>query len=271
MAHCIAAFQQPYANLLDSSGAPQKYDLPSPRSRPSSNRLLRLFRDLRLDRELYDIIFNIAVFTGDLGHWFEDRKCPFDPLELQKHACLLMYALFNWYAEGGKERTPLDQSVCLGLLIFVVKASHPYDPSYRAIILTTVKKLRAALTTTSIFRWAKSPDLLLWTLTMGAVAAQGSSEVAFFSQYCSVAFADAGCDETTAEELLERMKKCLWIPNVFDEEVKRLWTQMGLVKGEEEDQNEMPNGQEGGLISPEINEDDIVGMLTSARFFPNKK
>ena len=255
--------------MLDSTGAPQKYDLPSFRSSPSSPRVLRLFRDLQPDVDLLDLIDNIVVFVGDLSAWYEDRKCPLDPLELQKHAYLLIYRLFHWYSQDGEERTPLDQSICLGLLVFLVRAANGYDPSYKAIILLTVKKLRGALSKGSIFRWAKSPDLLLWTLTMGALAAQGTSESRFFTQYCSVAFADAGlADTTSADELLERMKKCLWIPLLFDEDVKNLWIQIGLVKGEEEKVQEV---QEDGLLSPDLKEDDVVGLLTSTRFFTNNQ
>ncbi|KAF2115863.1 hypothetical protein BDV96DRAFT_492097 [Lophiotrema nucula] len=269
IAHSIASFQQPYTTLLDSTGFPQKYDLPSFRSRPSSSRVLRLFRDMKPDSDLLDIIDNIVVFVGDLSAWYEDRKCPLDPLELQKHVYLLIYRLFHWYSQGEAERTPLDQSICLGLLVFLVRAGNGYDPSYKAIILLTVKKLRGALSKGSIFGWANSPDLLLWTLTMGALAAQGTSEAGFFTQYCSVAFADAGLDSTTSvDELLKRMKKCLWIPLLFDEDVKKLWIQIGLAKGGEKKAYEV---QEGGLLSPDLKEDDVVGLLTSTRFFTNNK
>lgn len=269
VAHSISTFQIPYATLIDSSGSPQKYDLPSFRPRPSSNRIMWLFRDLKICPDLFDIVSNIVMFTADMASWFEDRRCPVDPLELQKHASLLMYRLIDWFIKEDEEgkRSPVDQSICLGVLIFLVKASQPYDPSYHAMILTTVKKLRTSLTKGSIFRWAASPDLLLWTLTMGSLAAQGSAESGFFAQYCSVAFADAGFDEkTNAEELLDRMRKGLWIPMVFDDEVKTLWVQMGLVKGEEADEV-----REEGLVSPEIKEDDVVGLLTSTRFFKKGK
>lgn len=226
-----------------------------------------LFRDLQLCPDLFDIISNIVVFTGDMSSWYEDRQCPIDPLELQKHASLLMYRLVDWFIKEGEEenRNPVDQSVCLGLLIFMVKSSQPFDTSYNAMMLTTVKKLRTALTKGSIFRWGKSPDLLLWTLTMGALAAQGSAESGFFAQHCGVAFADARFDEkTNAEELLDRMRKGLWVPMLFDKEVKTLWVKMGLVKGEE-----VVGGEEGPM-SPEIKEEEVVGMLTSTRFFTRK-
>ncbi|KAF2000034.1 hypothetical protein P154DRAFT_522825 [Amniculicola lignicola CBS 123094] len=263
IAHSIASFQPPYTALLDSTGAPQQYDLPSFRARPSSNRILRQFKDLKLDADLLTIISNIVVYVGDLSVFFEERRTPVEPLEMQKHAALIVYRLFDWYSKVDEERLPIDQSVCLAVMAFMVRVSHP-GPSYRNMIITVVKKLQEALGKGSVFRWAKSPNLLLWTLTMGALAAQESSESGFFAQYCSMAFPDAGVDErTTTEELLERMKKCLWVPAVFDEEVKKLWIQMGLAKGPYSD----VDLDDGGMISPDIREDDVVGIMTSERFF----
>lgn len=162
------------------------------------------------------------------------------------------------------ERSPVDQSLCLALMIFLVTISLPYDPSHRPMVLTPVKKLRAALTKGSIFRWAKSQDLLLWTLTIGALAAQGTSESSFFTQYSSVAFADAGFDDkTNADELLDRMRKCLWVPLLLDDEAKKLWVRMGLVKGGRVEEVQ----DESGILNHDVKDDDIVGLLTSARFF----
>jgi hypothetical protein len=165
-------------------------------------------------------------------------------------------------SETVPERDPIDQSICLALIIFLVKISHPFNPSYLAFVLTPVKKLRAALSSTSIFRWAKSPTLLLWTLTMGAQAAYGSAEFGFFQQYCSVAFADQGFDgKGNAGELFERMRTILWCGMLLDEEVRKLWVKMGIIKGDVKDV------EEEGPVSPDIREDDVVGLLTSARFF----
>lgn len=268
VAHSISTFQDPYTTLLDESGEPQKYDLPSFRPRPSSASRLRLFRDLKLDADLFAIITDIIVFAGDLSAWFEDKRCPVEPMELQKHVCLLIYRLYNWYQKGTPEQphNAIDQCVCLGLIIFLVRSSHPFNPGYQAMVIVAVKKLRVALKKEVIFRWAKSPDLLLWTLTIGTLAAQGTTEAVFFSDYCSFVFKNAGFDDkTNTDELLVRMKKCIWIPTVFDAEVKKLWVQMGLAKGMEEDLQD--NAAAEGLISPEIKEDDVVGSLTSARFF----
>ncbi|KAF2865894.1 fungal-specific transcription factor domain-containing protein [Massariosphaeria phaeospora] len=280
IAHSVSTFQRPYATILGINGAAQKYDIPSFRTRPSSAHVLGLFRDLKLDADLLDIIDDITVFVGDISSWFKDPTCLFDPIELQKHGCLLMYRLFDWYSKdedsnGDTSRTkdtrhtdsPIDASISLALLIFLTRTAQPLDPSYRSIILTTVRKLRAALTTGSSFRWAKSPDLLLWTLTMGALAAQGSTEAKFFTKYCEVAFADAGVGVmSNADNLLKRLGKCLWIPMVFDDEVRALLTLIGVGKQEEAGQVL----QKDELATEELKENEVVGLLTSHRFFPDR-
>jgi hypothetical protein len=168
---------------------------------------------------------------------------------------------------AAEERSPIDESICLALIVFLVKVTQPLDPAAQAMIFTTAKKLRAALTKGSIFRWARSQDLLLWTLTMGVLAAQGTPELAFFSQYCSIAFADAGFDDrTNADELLQRMKNCLWIPLLFDAEAKKMWVQTGLVKGER-----VVETTQEREIRPDIKDDDVVGLLMTTRFFSEKK
>jgi hypothetical protein len=265
MAHAISTFQRPYTVLLDSTGQVPKYDISSSRPHSAST---RIFSDLGLDPELSEITSTIVVFTGDMSLWYEDKICPVDALELQRHACLLTYRLFEWYTthvsdEWGGEDTssPVEQSICLALLIFVFKISNPFDP-LQALILTPIKKLRAALSKGSLSSWAKSPDLLLWTLTIGSLAAQGTAESSFFTQYSFVAFSHAGLtDRTSAEELLRRMKTCLWVPWLLDEEATRLWAKTGLVRGRVEEQ------MDDGMLSPEIREDIAVGLLTSHRFF----
>ncbi|KAF2241626.1 hypothetical protein BU26DRAFT_525126 [Trematosphaeria pertusa] len=263
IAHAVTTFERPYTTLVDATGQTQQYDIPSFRSRPSSGRTLRLFQALKLEPALFDIVSNAVVFIGDLTCWFEEGKSPVSPLELQKHVCLLMYRLFDWYKQGeedrGIQRNPVDQSICLALLIFLVRA---YEDSYLGMVHTAGSKLEVCLGR-CVLRWGKAPDLLMWTLTMGALATQGTTEFAFFKRYCGVAFADQGFNEfTNAEELLDRMRKCLWLPKL-DEEVKRLWAHIGFCKGEE-----VMETIETGPTSPKgIKDNEVVGSLTSNRFF----
>ncbi|OCL12690.1 hypothetical protein AOQ84DRAFT_284670 [Glonium stellatum] len=267
IAHSVASFQRPYAALIDSHGLPYKYDISSFRARPSSTQMIRLCKDVKADADLLEIIVDVIAYSSDVTFWFDDPRCPLDPLELQKHASLLHYRLFDWYDRSAEVRNTLDQCICLSLLIFAVRISQPADQTYRSIMVTTVQRLREALKKTNIFKWAKAPDLLLWTLTIGTLAAQGSPEMGFFAQYCSVAFADAGFGEDTkCEELLRRMRKLLWICSLLDKDVERLWARIGVAKASDEGVPEAEDDLEEPLKSPDI-KDAAVGLLTSKRFF----
>jgi hypothetical protein len=231
--------------------------------------MIRLCRDLKIDADLLEIIADAIAYSSDVTFWFDDPRCPLDPLELQKHASLLHYRFFDWYDRSADVRNTLDQCICLSLLIFTVRISQPDGQTYRPMMVTTVQRLREALKKTNIFKWSRAPDLLLWTLTIGALGAQGSPEMGFFAQYCSVAFADAGFGEdTTCDELLARMRKLLWICSLLDSDVEKLWARIGITKPREEDlaEAEAEDDFEGPLKSPGI-KDEAVGLLTSKRFF----
>ena len=267
IAHSVASFDRPYAALVDSRGMPYKYDMSSSRARSSSTRMIRLCKDLKIDVDLLQIIADVIAYSSDVTFWFDDPRCSLDPLELQKHVSLLNYRLFDWYDRSAEVRNTLDQCICLSFLVFTVRVSQPAGQTYRSIMATTVQRLREALKKTNIFKWAKAPDLLLWTLTIGALGAQGSPEMDFFAQYCSVAFADAGFDnDTTCDELLARMRKLLWICTLLDKDVERLWARIGVAKPREGDIAEAEDDFEEPLKSPKI-KDDAVGLLTSKRFF----
>jgi len=267
IAHSIVSFDRPYAALVDSCGMPYKYDMSPSRARSSSTRMIRLCKDLKIDVDLLEITADVVAYSSDVTFWFDDPRCPLDPLELQKHVSLLHYRLFDWYDRSAEVRNTLDQCICLSLLVFTVRVSQPAGQTYRSVTVTTVQRLREALKKTNIFKWAKAPDLLLWTLTIGALGAQGSPEMDFFAQYCSVAFADAGFDnDTTCDELLSRMRKLLWICTLLDKDVERLWARIGVAKPREEDVTEAEDDFEETLKRPEI-KDEAVGLLTSKRFF----
>lgn len=244
-------------------GQTQPYDIPSFRDQPSLPSTLRLFRPLGLDTTLFQIISDSAVFVGDFTAWIEDHTAPVSPLELQKHACLLLYRLFDWYKEGEENlrstRHPVDQSVCLALLIFLVMT---YEQNYQLMVPTAASKLTIALNQ-CLSQWHKAPDVLMWILSLGALATQGTAEFSFFKQNCIRMLAAQGFNGMTdPEEILDRLRKCLWVPRL-DREVKRMWPQMGFCNGEEAIES-----IEAGLKSPDrIKKEDVVGGLTVDRFF----
>jgi hypothetical protein len=250
--------------------------MPSFRSRPSSTRTLRLFQSLKPDPNLLDIIGNIIIFIGDLNAWIDDPKSPVDPLELQKNMSLLIYRLFDWYKLGeeqvGCERNPVDQSLCLALMVFLIASQEIRN--FHVMAQMAAQKLKIALGK-CLFSWGKATDLLVWTLTIGALATQGTESFVFFKENCGYAYANQGVDEmTTTHEMLALMRKCLWIgststgpdsPQNLDEQAIKLWAQMGYA------QEEVLDSVEEGVMSPDrVKTEDVIGGLTGDRFYRKK-
>jgi hypothetical protein len=233
-----------------------------------------------IDRSLSKVIVAMTLFVADLTQWYEDGICLIDSLDLQKHASLLMYRLFYWYQNSGGDSyntqissNPVDQSICLALLIFMVNATDPTASSFGSRLSKTVTKLRKALCHIPILQWDKAPDLLFWVLTMGALGAKGlpknyttpggEPELVFFTEHVRFAFAsDTLAQNTSTDQLLGRVRSCLWIPSVFDERAKLLWVSMGLC-GAYISEIEDVSSSEGEQVENEY----ALGQSTTLRFF----
>jgi hypothetical protein len=283
IAQAITTFRQPYAVLVDSSGQIEDYATVTSRSPCAFAPILRHFRELNLDRSLLKLVYAVAVFVADLKEWYDNGTCPTDSLDLQKHASLLMYRLFDWYQhseyDNGREHTSLrfvDQSVCLALLIFMVNATEPNAASFGPRLSKTVARLRQTVDKAPLLPWSKSPDVFFWVLTMGALGAKGLSRVrkvpgtepdaSFFQAHIRLTLANRSHNHNhmvTADDLLGRMRTCLWIPSVFDERVKLLWTSMGLC-GPDVVELEDTSSSEGEQA---IEDDYALGRATTLRFF----
>lgn len=281
VAQCITSFKRPYALLLDSMDQVENYGLASQQSR-SRISFPASIENLNLDLALQDIIYCIHLFSSDLDSWYTNGQAndTLDPFELQKHASLLMYRLFDWYQLGAESeisglpgRHPFDQSICLGYLIYMVLAIEPHAQSSGSRLWKTVAKLRQALQRVPVLHWATVPDLFFWTLTMGALGATGlprsqqscASEFAFFVQFLQLSFAPSGHNELAyADDLLHRIQHYPWIPLVFDARVRRLWARMGLCRADVINLEESSSEEEETAVDDE----HAVGQSTTARFFP---
>lgn len=232
---------------------------------------------------LVEILQSFDVFITDLANWYDTGRTPhlLDPLDLQKHGCLLMYRLFDWYkideaAEiaGRQARGPADQSICLSHLIFLVIATEPHAHSFGSRLSNIVRKLRQSLQRVPTTHWATVPDAFLWILTMGALAARGlprrqrtiASDFGFFAQYSQLSFTLTmeHNDFVTTHSLLQRVHQCTWISSVFDAQARRAWAQMGLCVPDIIDMYDTSSEDEGTPVDDE----HAVGQLTTARFFP---
>jgi hypothetical protein len=273
----VITFERPYTTLVDVKGQVQQYNVPPFHSRRSSAHTLRLFQSPQLDTTLSNIVGNAVDFISDLDAFFKDRRLPVNPLELQKHASLLIYRLFDWYKLGEEnlldERSAVDQSVCLSLMIFLVIAA---NTNYDVMVQTAAQKLKVSLSK-CFFRWSGNPDLLTWTLLMGALATyhprQPLPDFLFFKQYCGLLLADQGFNEVLgAEDILERMKKCIWLPKL-DEKVKTILLGMRHKDDVATNIKECPSDGVMESVGRGLDaggKEHIVGVLTSGRFFENK-
>ncbi|KZM27189.1 hypothetical protein ST47_g1657 [Ascochyta rabiei] len=284
VAQSITTFKRPYALLLNPMGRIENYVLVSQHSQSWAS-LSTSIENLNLDDALFDVIHSVHLFTSDLTSWYNTGHAihPLDPFELQKHACLLMYRLFDWYQLGEESkiagrpgRKPFDQSICLAHLIYLSVAVEPHTHSFGSRLSMTVVKLRQALQRVSILHWVNLPELFFWTLTMGALGAKGlpqsqqscASEFAFFVQYSQLSSVSRGHNAfVSADDLLQRMQHCPWISSVFDAHARRLWVQMGLCRTDITNLFDSSSEEEEAMVGDE----HAVGQSTTARFFPALK
>lgn len=243
------------------------------------------FQRLCSDGTLLTIIQLVNIFICDLTDWYETgpNLYPLNTFELQKHACLLTYRLFDWYQTGEESelagrngRTPLDKCICLGHLIFLVMATEPLAYSFGSRFAKVVLRLRRSLQRVPLSNWTAAPEAFLWTLTMGALAAKDlprtdfvrPSELAFFIQLSQLAFPpNDGNTLASSEEVLQQVQQCPWVPSIFDAKARRLWAQMGLCMLEIVDLYESSSEEEGPLVDDE----HALGQSTTERFFPAMK
>jgi len=283
-AQCITTFRRPYALLIDPTGGIADY---AGRSHPKSHHpaISTPFRRLCLDSLLPRIFESVDLFVSDLANWYESGQyvLMLDPIELQKHACLLTYRLFDWYQTGEElemtgniGRSPLDQSICLAHLIFLVVVTEPVARSLGSRLAKVVLKLRQALQRVPPSDWAAAPEAFFWTLTMGALAAKDlprtphvrPSELAFFVQYSELAFPfEDNSRLASAHDILQQVQQCPWISSIFDTKARRLWAQMGLCMSDVVDLYESSSEEEGLPVDDE----HALGQSTTARFFPATK
>lgn len=281
IAQCITTFRRPYALLLGPTGQIEDYAA-MPHFDPYQLTIPISFQRICSDSALLGIIHSVILFISDLADWYETGRNPhpLDQFELQKHACLLTYRLFDWYQTGEESelagrigRNPLDQSICLAHLIFLVMATEPLARSFGSRLAKVVVKLRQALQRVPLSVWAVAPEAFLWILTMGALVAKDlprtphvrASEFALFIQYSQLAFPSKDHDSLASSQgVLQQVQQCPWIPSVFDVRARRLWAQMGLCMRDVVDMYESSSEEEG----PPVDDEHALGQSTTARFFP---
>ncbi|KAL6159907.1 hypothetical protein ACJQWK_05765 [Exserohilum turcicum] len=222
-AHAVASFQAPNLSTLDFIST-AIFPRHPPGYRPNiSHHLTDYCRYAGIKSSLNALVESVLVLIADLNVWFSDPQSPLDPLDIQNFACVLECSLLAWLRENEQLVTPLEDALCVALLIFTVRTTEAMKLQSHVHLLhfAASKRLEKALNCTIRTEWQNCPDLLLWILSIGAISADPSPETAWFVYQTSLACAEFGID--SAEMLLERLHLCGWVSYKLNKAVCRLW------------------------------------------------
>ncbi|KAH9877458.1 hypothetical protein IAQ61_002825 [Plenodomus lingam] len=279
IAQSITTFRRPYAVLDDISGYFGHYATTSSNFYITPSHITRQCQDLGVNRILLEIIHAIVVFVPNLILWYDRSSCLVDSIELQKHASLLMYRLFDWYDRcPGDDRHAMDRSICLALLIFMTHATEPKAVPFGSRLAKVVGKLHVIFQEIPLSEWSNARDVYLWVITMGALGSQDPLSInsslrvdpimVFFAQKFALAFETGTMDVTAEAYMIDKLHACLWIPSVFDARLVNLWEIMQSCNLNISD--ESSTGREGDGHDLVTN-DYALGQSTTMRFFANDR
>lgn len=195
-----------------------------PGYRPNiSNHLLDYCRAAQVKESLTALVEYTLILIADLNIWFSDAESPLDPLDIQNFSCVLECLLLQWIRDNDNLFSPLENALCVALLIFTVRVTEALQrrSDMHLLHLVASKRLEKALNATSRSEWTRCPDLLLWILAIGTISAEGSPDSAWFVYQTSLACAEFCIGST--ESFLGRLHLCGWVSFKLDEAVHHLW------------------------------------------------
>ncbi|CBX99959.1 predicted protein [Plenodomus lingam JN3] len=279
IAQSITTFRRPYAVLDDISGYFGHYATTSSNFYITPSHITRQCQDLGVNRILLEIIHAIVVFVPNLILWYDRSSCLVDSIELQKHASLLMYRLFDWYDRcPGDDRHAMDRSICLALLIFMTHATEPKAVPFGSRLAKVVGKLHVIFQEIPLSAWSNARDVYLWVITMGALGSQDPLSInsslrvdpimVFFAQKFALAFETGTMDVTAEAYMIDKLHACLWIPSVFDARLVNLWEIMQSCNLNISDESSTGREGDGHHL---VTNDYALGQSTTMRFFANDR
>lgn len=231
-AHAIGDFRAPEPLTLDYIKTGNFPRHPQGYRTNVSLHLLNSCRLAGVQDSLTDLVEQVLILIADLNAWFSDPTSRLDPLDIQNYSCVLECRSLEWLRTNEHFITPLEDALCVSLLIFAYRATEALQqrPKKHFLHMTAGKRLEQALNCTSRSEWQYSPDLLLWILAIGAISAQGSSESDWFVYQTSLACAEL--DVPSVEALLARLDLCGWVSYKLNEAVRQLWDRVIEIRSE---------------------------------------
>ncbi|KAF2132783.1 hypothetical protein P153DRAFT_173520 [Dothidotthia symphoricarpi CBS 119687] len=222
-AHAIATLEAPNMPTLDYISSACFPHHPLGYSPSFSQHLLNYCRHAGVRESLTSLVESVLILIADLNVWFSDPECPLDPLDIQNFSCVLECSLLRWLNDNASLITPLEDALCIALLIFVVRTTEAMKRHSDVHLLhfTASKRLVKSLNCTIRSEWQFCPDILLWILAIGSISADGSPESPWFVYQTSLATAEFGIQ--SVGELLARLHLCGWVSYKLNDAVCRLW------------------------------------------------
>ncbi|KAF2204629.1 hypothetical protein GQ43DRAFT_364266 [Delitschia confertaspora ATCC 74209] len=223
--HAIASFEAPPISTIDYIHASSFPRHPRGYQPAYSHHLLSHCRISGIQPSLITLVESVLVLMADLNACFGDPQSPLDPFEIQNFSYVLESLLLHWLQENSHSglAKPLEDALCVALLIFTVRTTEALDRRYQNHHLHFVasKRLQKALCATNRHEWLPSPDLLLWILSIGSISADGSPDRLWFIYQTSLACAEFGIESEAS--LLARLHQCGWVSFKLDEAATELW------------------------------------------------
>jgi len=173
------------------------------------------------------------ILIADLNAWFGDPTSRLDPLDMQNFSCVLECMLLKWLRDTEHQISPLEDALCVALLIFTVRTTEAFKGRNDVHMLhfQASKRLEKALSATSRSEWQLCPDLLLWILAIGAISAEGSAASSWFAYQVSLACEEFGI--SSGDVLLNRLRLCGWVSFKLDAAVDYLWEHISNLRLED--------------------------------------
>lgn len=222
-AHAIASFEAPYLSTSDYINTASLPRHPPGYQPCISNHLIDYCRKAQIKESLTALVEFALILIADLNAWFGDPDSPLDPLDIQNYSCVLECLLLNWLRDDENRPSPLEDALCVAMLIFTVRVTEALQrrSDIHSLHFAASKRLEKALSATSRYEWTFCPELLLWILAIGAISAEGSPGCSWFVYQVSLACEEFGI--RSAEALLSRLHLCGWVSFKLDDAVHGLW------------------------------------------------
>ncbi|KAF2847836.1 hypothetical protein T440DRAFT_402675 [Plenodomus tracheiphilus IPT5] len=229
-AHAVFHFSAPDRSILDYISI-ANFPRHPPGFRPNiSQHLINYCHHLGVAEKLTELMESVLVLIADLNVWYGDPESPLDPLDIQNFSCALECLLLDWLCEHESFVTPLEDALCVALLIFTIRTTEAMKLQSETHLLhfAASKRLQKALNCTIRSQWQSCPELLLWILSIGATSADGSTDSPWFVYQTSLAC--EAFDIHSAQALLERLHYCGWVSYKLNEAVYNLWERIVYVR-----------------------------------------